>query len=120
VFLAGLAQILVQLVVLNHQVAEKAVYFGDYQRLAADLHELGVRPPSCLVKGSQDIPVAWYAGCASAPVPSSSIRSERAVFLRYKREALPGYARGWRPHTLPGIRSASLRFTAYLPPGQPR
>jgi hypothetical protein len=121
VFLAVVAQILIQQVVLNHQVAEKAVYFGDYQRIATDLHRLGVRPPSCLVKGSQYIPVAWYAGCASAgAVPSSSSHSESVVFLRYKGEALPGYARGWQPYTLPGIRSASLRFTAYLPPGQPR
>jgi hypothetical protein len=61
-----LAQLAVQHVVLAHQVGEKAGFFAGYQRIAADLHRLGVRPP-CLVKGEQDIPVAFYAGCASAP-----------------------------------------------------
>jgi hypothetical protein len=121
VCLAVMAQVLIQQVVLHHQVAEKAAYFGDYQRIAADLHKLGVRPPSCLVKGSQYIPIAWYTGCASAgPVPTSSSRAQSVVFLRYRREALPRYARGWQPHFLTGVRSASLRFTAYLPRGQAR
>ena len=120
VFLVLMAQILIQQVVLNHQVAEKAVFFGDYQRIAADLRRLGIRPP-CLIKGAQDIPIAFYAGCGSAAhVPRSLDGTERVAFLEYQHGRRPAYARRWRRHRLPGVRTASLRFTAYLPPHQPR
>jgi hypothetical protein len=116
VFLAVVGQILVQQVVLSHQVAEKAVYFGDFQRIATDLHLVGVRAP-CLIKGGQYIPIAYYAGCGSAGTMPSSSRSEHLVYLLLKGSSLPAYARGWTAYKLPGIQSASLRYTAYVSPG---
>jgi hypothetical protein len=119
VFLALVVQILVQQVVLNHQVAEKAVYFGDFQRIATDLNRLGVREP-CLIKGGQYIPIAYYAGCNSeGPVSASREKTNHVAYLRLAGSTLPAYAHDWVPYQLPGIRSRSLRYTAYLPPGQP-
>jgi hypothetical protein len=112
---ALVGQILIQQVVLAHQVSEKVAFFGDYQRIATDLHRLGIRPP-CLIKGEQNIPVAFYAGCGSAAVPTAEPASVRVAVLEYPRTGRPAYARGWRAHHLPGIRTSSLRFVAYLPP----
>lgn len=113
VFLVIVFQILVQQVVLSHQVAEKAVYFGDFQRIATDLHRVGVKAP-CMIKGGQYIPIAYYAGCGSAGTEPSSSTSEQLVYLLYKGGQLPSYARGWTAYKLPGIRSASLNYTAYV------
>jgi hypothetical protein len=115
VFLAIVFQILVQGVVLNHQVAEKAVYFGDYGRIATDLHRLGVRMP-CLIKGGQYIPIAYYAGCDSAGRIPATPGTERVVYLLYKGSRLPRYARGWTAYQLPNIQSKGLRYTAYISP----
>jgi hypothetical protein len=115
VFLAIVFQILVQGVVLNHQVAEKAVYFGDYGRIATDLHRLGVRMP-CLIKGGQYIPIAYYAGCESAGRVPASPGPEHVVYLLYKGSQLPRYARGWTAYQLPNIQSKGLRYTAYISP----
>jgi hypothetical protein len=113
VFLAIVFQVLVQGVVLNHQVAEKAVYFGDYGRIATDLHRLGVRMP-CLIKGGQYIPIAYYAGCDSAGKIPASPGPEHVVYLLYRGSRLPRYARGWTAYQLPNIRSKDLRYTAYI------
>ena len=40
-------------------------FHDDYTRIAAALAARGVRPP-CLIQGVQYIPIAFYAGCASA------------------------------------------------------
>jgi hypothetical protein len=65
--LAGLlaVQLVAQHVVLGHEVRGTVVFHDDYSRIATELADRGVRPP-CLVQGVQDIPVAFYAGCASA------------------------------------------------------
>jgi hypothetical protein len=111
-------QLEVQNAVLRHQVSEKTVLFGGYARIAADLHRLGVRKP-CLVKGAQYIPIAFYAGCASAP----SVRSVRAhhpaepvVVLVPRGQPPPAYAAHWIRYRLPGERTGLLRLVAYAPP----
>lgn len=110
------AQIVVQQVVLEHQVAEKVVFFGDYTRIAADLHHLGIRAP-CLIKGEQEIPIAYYAGCGSAAsVPAALRAGEPVALLAYAHAHLPAYAHGWRRHRLPGVRTSTLKLIAYLPP----
>ena len=109
-------QLLIQATVLEHQVAEKVTFFGDYNRIAGDLRALGIRPP-CLVKGVQDIPVAYYAGCASAPGFATGQKlTEPVAVLVAPGQAPPAYARGWTLHELPGIRSQILKVNAYLPP----
>jgi hypothetical protein len=112
------AQLAVQNAVLSHQVGEKITFFGDYSRIAADLHRLGVRAP-CLVKGEQDIPIAFYAGCASASSISATLSldaSEPVAVLVRPGTSPPAYARGWVRHRLPGIRTNLLKLVAYIPP----
>jgi hypothetical protein len=109
-------QLLIQGTVLEHQVVEKVSFFGDYNRIAGDLHSLGVKPP-CLVKGVQDIPVAFYAGCASAPgVAVGQKVTEPTAVLVAPGQQPPAYARGWTLHALPGIQSKLLQVNAYLAP----
>lgn len=113
----ALAQLGVQTTVLRHQVGEKVAFFGDYTRIAADLHKLGIRQP-CLVKGEQNIPVAFYAGCTSA----GSLRSARlshpaepVVVLVGPGQRPPAYTATWTRHLLPGTRTTLLRLIAYTP-----
>jgi hypothetical protein len=109
-------QLLIQATVLDHQVTEKVSFFGDYNRIAGDLGSLGIRPP-CLVKGVQDIPVAFYAGCASAPgVAVGQKVTEHVAVLVAPGQPPPAYARGWTLHQLPGIRSQLLKVDAYVAP----
>jgi hypothetical protein len=111
-------QLLVQEVVLSHQVREKIAFFGAFPAIAADLHRLGVRPP-CLVRGRQEIPVAFYAGCASTPsavVVRQAHPQVRIAVLVPTGQPPPSYARSWPRHVLRGIRSPSLRFDAYVAP----
>jgi hypothetical protein len=109
-------QLFVQYTVLEHQVNEKISFFGDYTRIASDLHRLGVTK-SCLIKGEQDIPVAYYAGCASAPTFTPHATWDRVAVLEYPGIKPPGYARHWPVHALPGVRSKLLKFVAYVSPG---
>ena len=109
-------QLLIQGDVLEHQVVEKVSFFGDYNRIAGDLRSLGIRPP-CLVKGTQDIPVAFYAGCASAPgVTVGQKINEPVAVLVAPGKPPPAYARGWTLHELPGIQSKLLKVNAYVAP----
>jgi hypothetical protein len=108
-------QLLVQNAVLDHQVQEKVAFFGGYTRIAADLHRAGIRPP-CLVKGEQDIPIAFYAGCASAPNVAAARRAGFAgpvVVLVPAGHSPPAYARGWIRYDLPGVHASLLRLVAY-------
>jgi len=112
------AQLAIQNAVLDHQVAEKITFLGDYTRIAADLHRLGIRPP-CLVKGEQDIPIAFYAGCASAPSIRATLgrnAAEPVGVLVRPGHSPPAYARGWTRRYLPGIRTGLLNLVVYVPP----
>jgi hypothetical protein len=118
-----LVQLLIQAAVLQHQVQEKISFLGDYTRIAADLRVLGVRSP-CLIKGDQDIPIAFYAGCASAPGVTASgtavggSSTEPVAVLVAPGQQPPAYARNWTQHELPGIQSKLLEMSVYLPPGR--
>jgi hypothetical protein len=118
-----LVQLLIQAAVLQHQVEEKISFLGEYTRIAADLRTLGVRPP-CLIKGDQDIPIAFYAGCASAPAVTTSgtavggSSAEPVAVLVAPGQQPPAYARDWTQHQLPGIESKLLEMSVYLPPGR--
>ncbi len=113
-----LIQMLVQQVVLAHQVTEKQSFFGAFPQVAADLHRLGVRPP-CLVRGPQEIPVAFYTGCASTPSVPAALRRHTGVRIAVvvqSGQAAPSYARDWPRHHLSGIRSPLLPVTVYVAP----
>src|SRR5262249_4783940 len=116
-------QLLIQATVLQHQIQEKVSFLGDYTRIAADLRALGVRSP-CLIKGDRFIPIASYAGCASArgvpaagPAVGGNAREPVAVLVA-PGQPPPAYARDWTLHQLPGIQSQLLKMNAYLAPGR--
>jgi hypothetical protein len=109
-------QLVIQHLVLDHEVGGTVAFHDDYTRIAAELVSLGVRPP-CLVNGDQYIPVGYYAGCASAPSLSGSSAAasgEKRILLVPAGHRPPGYARGWRAYRLRG--TTVLKLVAYLPP----
>jgi hypothetical protein len=113
-----IAQIAVQQVVLAHEVAGTARFHAEYATAAADLGRLGIRPP-CLLNGSQRIPIAFYAGCASTPespgrLPPRAAASERFAVLAWPHQRPPAFARTWRHVVLAG--TAPRPILAYLPP----
>jgi len=124
----GLAvQLLAQHVVLDHEVGGTITFHNDYTRIVADLRHLGIRPP-CLIKGEQFIPIAFYAGCASAPALSQAASGAgQAVtgqagrpaggiaLLVHPGDRPPRYARSWRRYRLRGTRI--LKAVAYLSRG---
>jgi hypothetical protein len=114
------AQTAVQQVVLAHEVAGTAGFHAVYARAAADLRRLGIRPP-CLLNGSQRIPIAYYAGCASTPehpgqrLPASGLaRPGRFAVLEWPHQRPPAYASRWRHLVLPGTEPRPI--LVYLPP----
>jgi hypothetical protein len=117
---ALLGQLMVQQVVLAHQVGEKTKFFNSFTQIADDLHGLGVRPP-CLVKGAQDIPLAYDAGCASTPtIPLARQRHARVriAYLVRSGQTAPPYVQHWPMRHLAGVRSDLLPVTAYVAPGK--
>src|ERR1039457_5325171 len=112
---ALLAQLVVQHLVLDHEVSGTIAFHDDYLHVVTDLRHLGVRPP-CVINGEQDIPIAFYAGCASAPGAASALAAgQHVAVLASAGQEPPGYARRWVPHPLAG--SGVLRVIAYLPAG---
>lgn len=112
-----LLQLVTQHAVLMRQVNDTVTLHTDYATVAADLRHLGIRPP-CLINGAQEIPVAFYAACASAPDPSTKEPANPGHFalLEWQSSKPPAYARTWTQHSLPG--TSTLKLIAYLPPGQ--
>ncbi len=116
-------QIASQLIVLDRQVTGTVTFHDEYAAAAADLRKLGVTPP-CLVNGSQRIPIAFYAGCASTPdslgasPPAAGLTSQggttRFAVLEWTHQQPPAYAKNWRRVVLPG--TGKLTMVAYLPP----
>ncbi len=108
-----IAQLVVQHLVLDHEAAGTVIFHEDYSRVVADLRHLGVRPP-CLIKGEQYIPIAFYAGCASAPGAAAVLATgDHMAVLAYSGQQPPGYARHWVRYRLPG--TGVLHLAAYLP-----
>jgi hypothetical protein len=105
-------QLLAQHLVLDHEVRGTITFHDDYARIVADLRHLGIRSP-CLIKGEQFIPIAFYAGCASAPGAAGIPHPGQVAVLEYPGVRPPRYARHWQLHELPGTRV--LKLVAYLP-----
>ncbi|MDX6362895.1 MAG: hypothetical protein QOC85_1905 [Streptomyces sp.] len=110
----GLAgHLAVQYAVLANTVDRTTAARDQWTRAAAELHRLGVRPP-CLLTGDQAIPLAFYAGCASANVGGHNANTTPAAIertaLRMPVAVLgasgdrpPSYARTWRAHRVAGL-----------------
>ncbi|NUS07412.1 MAG: hypothetical protein HOV97_33170 [Nonomuraea sp.] len=120
-----LGHLAIQAVVLGRVVDRTAVSHDGWARIATGLHHEGVRPP-CLITGDDasapPIPIAFYAGCASADTGGHNANTTVGALLRTARSEPvavltaaggrpPSYARGWHPVHLTGS------VDAYLAPG---
>ena len=101
-------QLLAQHLVLDHEVGGTVTFHDDYTRIAAALAAHGVRPP-CLIQGVQYIPIAFYAGCASA---GSAAPGDHVALLVRAGHRPPDYARNWRVYRITG--TTVLKVNAYI------
>lgn len=111
----GLAgHLAVQYSVLERTVTRSTADRQAWERTAADLHRLGVRPP-CLLTGEEALPIAFYTGCSSAAVSGPNANSTAAGIQDTARRIpvahlVPahgrpaGYARDWTPYWIDGIQ----------------
>jgi hypothetical protein len=99
----------------------------DYAWIAADLHRMGVRPP-CVLTGDQDVPVAFYARCASADIGGNNANATAGTILsdaaRMPVAVIepsgtrpPAYARAWRSYALAHLRAMKGDRVYLSPPG---
>ncbi|MGW0710127.1 hypothetical protein ACWD4G_29935 [Streptomyces sp. NPDC002643] len=104
----------VQYAVLAGTVERTTASHGDWHRTATELRRLGVRPP-CLLTGHYAIPIAFYAGCASAHTHGNNANTTREGIIgtaeRIPVAALvgpgggpPEFARTWPAHQVAGFR----------------
>ncbi|MDQ0790064.1 hypothetical protein QFZ64_005561 [Streptomyces sp. B3I8] len=98
-----------QLVVLEDTVRRTTAAHREWASVAAGLHRLGVRPP-CLVTGVNDVPIAHYAGCSSAPGRSGLAgRRARADAHRGRGAGSRGPVCGLRLPAADGLAAAVPR-----------
>ena len=101
-------QLLAQHLVLDHEVGGTVTFHDDYTRIAAALAARGVRPP-CLIQGVQYIPIAFYAGCASA---GTAAPGDHVALLVQADRRPSAYARNWRVYRITG--TTVLKVNAYI------
>ncbi len=101
-------QLVAQHLVLDHEAGGTVTFHDDYTRIATALAARGVRPP-CLIQGVQYIPIAFYAGCASA---GNAAPGERAALLIQRRARPPSSASHWRVYRITG--TTVLKVNAYV------
>ena len=101
-------QLFTQHLVLDHEAGGTVTFHDDYTRIAAELAEHGIRPP-CLIQGVQYIPIAFYAGCASA---GNAAPGEPVAVLVQVRGHPPSQARDWRSYRITG--TTILKVNAYV------
>jgi hypothetical protein len=101
-------QLVAQHLVLDHETGGTVVFHDDYTRIAATMAARGVRPP-CLVQGVQDIPIAFYAGCASA---GNAVAGEHVALLITAGHRPPPSADTWHVYRITG--TSVLKVNAYI------
>ena len=99
-------QLLGQHLVLDHEAGGTVTFHDDYTRIATALAARGVRPP-CLISGVQYIPIAFYAGCASAGTAAPG--DHVALLIR------PAGGRRRTPGTGASTASPAPRFSRSTP-----
>ncbi|KUP97560.1 hypothetical protein AC529_06250 [Thermobifida cellulosilytica TB100] len=129
---AGLAvavagHLLIQGAVLTHWATTHLAARQDYARLAGELREAGLRPP-CLLTGDDAIPVAYYAGCASAaPSGNNATHSLEELLalgrtvpfgLLVKDGGPPGWAADWSARPV-GPADDPYAWVLYVPEWSP-
>ncbi|EST35971.1 hypothetical protein, partial [Streptomyces roseochromogenus] len=108
------AHLAVQLAVVVHTVDRTTAARRAWSRTASALHRLGVRPP-CLLTGGDALPIAFYAGCASAAAdgPDANSTADRIAGTARRTPVAtlvpagsrpPSYARAWPSALLDGQR----------------
>ncbi|HMD91712.1 MAG TPA: hypothetical protein VKG80_03630 [Trebonia sp.] len=102
------AQLLAQHLVLDHETGGTITFHDDYTRIAIALAAHGVRPP-CLIQGVQYIPIAFYAGCASA---GTAAPGDHVAALVQSGRPPPAYARTWPVYRIAG--TTVLKVNAYI------
>jgi hypothetical protein len=119
----GLAgHLAVQYAVLAHTVQRTTAAHKGWERTAAALRRVGVRPP-CLLTGPSTLPIAFYAGCGSASTSGPNANTDAATLARTAQRMPvavlttgairpPSYARGWRLVRLDGAVYAYLAPTS--------
>ncbi|WP_405564045.1 hypothetical protein [Streptomyces sp. NBC_01180] len=123
------AHLAVQYAVLTNTVTRNVTAHADYGRIAADLRGLGVRRP-CLVTGTNAIPIAYYAGCASGSTSGNNsnitvrgitdtAEHRPTAVLVPAGQRPPAYARTWTGHRLPDVQQGGP-YTAYVAPRHAR
>lgn len=123
------AHLTVQYAVLTNTVTRNVTAHADYGRIAADLRGLGVRRP-CLVTGTNAIPIAYYAGCASGSTSGNNsnitvrgitdtAEHRPTAVLVPAGQRPPAYARTWTGHRLPDVQQGGP-YTAYVAPRHAR
>ncbi|MFI2644134.1 hypothetical protein [Streptomyces sp. NPDC018610] len=104
----------VQYAVLAGTVGRTTAARHDWDRTAAELHRLGVRPP-CLLTGENAIPIAFYTGCGSAATDGHNANTTPAAIEGAARRgpvavltgaggSPPAYARAWPVHRFGDLR----------------
>ncbi|MEV8020108.1 hypothetical protein AB0O76_27905 [Streptomyces sp. NPDC086554] len=126
VALALAGHLAVQYAVLEDAVDRSTASRRDWARTASELHRLGVRPP-CLLSGPEALPIAFYAGCASAQTDGHNANTTRADILRTARHTPTAalatandepqdYADGWSSHPFGDLRiHVSPAVRAHVP-----
>jgi hypothetical protein len=124
----GLAgHLAIQHVVVARTVRRTDVAHEDYARIAAELHRMGVRPP-CVLTGDQDVPVAFYARCASADIGGNNANATVGTILsdtaRMPVAVIeppgtrpPAYARAWPSYALAHLHAMKGDRVYLSPPG---
>ncbi|WP_405913662.1 hypothetical protein OG760_29620 [Streptomyces sp. NBC_00963] len=119
------AHLAVQYAVLANTVNRNVTAHADYGRVAADLLGLGLSRP-CLVTGTNAVPIAYYAGCASGATSGNNAnitvrgitdtagQRPTAVLVPAGQQP-PAYARTWTGHRLSDVQQLGP-CTAYVAP----
>jgi hypothetical protein len=128
VVLGLVGHVSVQYVVLAHTVKGTVAVRDGWSRTVMELSRLGVRPP-CLLTGHNAIPIAFYAGCASAHTSGNNANVTREGILRGAERmpvavlvapggGPPEFARGWPSHVFGELRVhvAPGRESPWRPP----
>ncbi|GAB3210982.1 hypothetical protein GCM10027294_31480 [Marinactinospora endophytica] len=121
-----LAHLVIQGVILRHWVGVHGEVRRDQGAVIAELDRLGVDPP-CVLTGTEAIPIAYRAGCASAAVGGHngthtlegllalSCRTPTALLTRGGGPA-PQWAEGWNVYPVAGEAGP---WAIHVPPWTP-
>jgi hypothetical protein len=124
--LALAAYVVSQQTIVTRQVAGGVASGQGYAGAAAELHQLGVRPP-CVISGHRAPPIAYYAGCSSRLVggPDGSItdqelvdlaRREPVAWISTSHQRRPSYTWHWLRTPMRHTVDAAVWIASVSPP----